>query len=151
MPIKNVTYGSQIWQVVQADSGGVPSTALEVLWRALAGRHTQANVPASAVNPPPLPDELASAVLGAMHAVNPPPLPDELASAVPGAMQDSASALDVGAVVGVHGVVVGVDGALSDGDEAYNPAFREVERVIARRPGHDGTSPEWLVKWRGLP
>ena len=131
MPIKNVTYGSQIWQVVQADSGGVPSTALEVLWRALAGRHTQANVPASAVNPPPLPDELASAV--------------------PGAMQDSASALDVGAVVGVHGVVVGVDGALSDGDEAYNPAFREVERVIARRPGHDGTSPEWLVKWRGLP
>ena len=110
---------------------GVRKQALEVLWRALAGRHTQANVPASAVNPPPLPDELASAV--------------------PGAMQDSASALDVGAVVGVHGVVVGVDGALSDGDEAYNPAFREVERVIARRPGHDGTSPEWLVKWRGLP
>jgi hypothetical protein len=140
--------------------GGVPSTALDALWRALVGRHAKANVlahhnaarahhdaahahhDAAAVNPPPLPGALAGAVPGALEG------------AVPGATPDAGSAVDVGVdgvVVGADGVVVGADGALSNGDEAYNPAFREVERVIARRPGHDGTSPEWLVKWRGLP
>ena len=138
----------------------MPSTALDALCRALVGRHAKANVPAhhdaahahhnaahahhdaAAVNPPPLPGALEGAVPGALEG------------AVPGAKPDAGSAVDVGVdgvVVGADGVVVGADGALSNGDEAYNPAFREVERVIARRPGHDGTSPEWLVKWRGLP
>ena len=124
----------------------MPSTALDALWRALVGRHAKANVlahhnaahahhDAAAVNPPPLPGASEGAVPGALEG------------AVPGATPDAGSAVDVG----VDGVVVGADGALSNGDEAYNPTFREVERVIARRPGHDGTSPEWLVKWRGLP
>jgi hypothetical protein len=118
--------------------GGAPSTALDALWRALVGRHAKANVPAH--------HDAAHAHHDAA-AVNPPPSPGALEGAVPGAKPDAGSAVDVG----VDGVVVGADGALSNGDEAYNPAFREVERVIARRPGHDGTSPEWLVKWRGLP
>ena len=116
----------------------MPSTALDALWRALVGRHAKANVPAH--------HDAAHAHHNAA-AVNPPPLPGALEGAVPGAKPDAGSAVDVG----VDGVVVGADGALSNGDEAYNPAFREVERVIARRPGHDGTSPEWLIKWRGLP
>jgi hypothetical protein len=125
--------------------GGVPSTALDALCRALVGRHAKANVPAH--------HDAAHAHHDAA-AVNPPPLPGALEGAVPGATPDAGSAVDVGVdgvVVGADGVVVGADGALSNGDEAYNPTFREVERVIARRPGHDGTSPEWLVKWRGLP
>ena len=130
----------------------MPSTALDALWRALVGRHAKANVPAH--------HDAAHAHHNAAHAhhdaaaVNPPPLPGALEGAVPGAKPDAGSAVDVGVdgvVAGADGVVVGADGALSNGDEAYNPAFREVERVIARRPGHDGTSPEWLVKWRGLP
>ena len=153
----------------------MPSTALDALCRALVGRHAKANVPAhhdaahahhdaahahhdaahahhdsSAVNPPPLPGALEGAVPGALEGA----VPGALEGAVPGAKPDAGSAVDVGVdgvVVGADGVVVGADGALSNGDEAYNPTFREVERVIARRPGHDGTSPEWLVKWRGLP
>ena len=130
----------------------MPSTALDVLWRALASRHTKANVPAH--------HNLPHAHHNAAHAhhnaaaVNPQPLPGALEGAVPGAKPDAGSAVDVGVegvVVGVDGVVVGADGELSNDNEVYNPAFREVERVIARRPGHDGTSPEWLVKWRGLP
>ena len=50
-------------------------------------------------------------------------------------------------------VVAGADGVLSaDGEEeAYNPAYDEVEKVIAQRRDPDGGAPEWLVKWRGLP
>ena len=49
------------------------------------------------------------------------------------------------------GLVANADGLLADGEEAYNPSFNEVEKVIARRHGHSGGAPEWLVKWRGLP
>ena len=48
-------------------------------------------------------------------------------------------------------VVASADGLLAEGEDAYNPAYREVERVISRRAGAMGGTPEFLVKWRGLP
>ena len=38
-----------------------------------------------------------------------------------------------------------------DPPEAYNPDYREVERVIASRRHHVDAPPVFLVKWRSLP
>lgn len=48
-------------------------------------------------------------------------------------------------------LIASTGGVLAEGEEAYNPMYNEVEKVLAQRPGDGGGPPEWLVKWRGLP
>ena len=70
------------------------------------------------------------------------------AAAVASSAALAAAASSAAVVANAEGVLAGEGEAEA---EAYNPAFTEVEKVLARRHGPGGGAPEWLVKWRGLP